>query len=582
MTDATVRTRLADLNFIALMELSLFGLIIAALALKLRLIFVLNINWDEFFFLSKVYDLQRGVLDQPFQTFHVHLFGWLPSVSANEVDQIIAGRGAMFLAGLGTCVFIYLLGRLFFDRLAALFPVLCYLALSSVIEHGASFRADPLCLFLLTGSLYGLLRRPRGALGAVLAGGGVALALMVTIKSSLYLPVIGAVFLCLALSSEAKAPVLRNLLAFAAALFAVYATLTFFHASTLASAEHPGADAVLGRVASKVILIDQFFPRWRYFVLDLLDNFWIWGLVAAGLGLTCHGLWRAKDRRRAGDWLLLTFLIPLGSPVFYRNAFPYFYVLIMVPAIVLCGVWLERIVLGARREGSRRRLALIPCLVLPVVVGFIGHYADNAEDATASQSELIGLVHRLFPQPTAYIDRCSMISSYLKSGFFMSSWGMETYLDRARPIMRDILVTERPAFLIANTRSLDLSLPWQETAVAGGATLLEEDFEVLKRNFVRHWGALYVAGKRFAFETAARDREFEILIPGTYTVEAETDVVIDGLRHRPGSVIELSAATHRAAPTAAPAGVTLRWGDHLARPPHRPSERPIFFGLTGR
>ena len=76
-------------------ERFLLFLILAGLAARAALVFSLNINWDEFFYLSHIYGYERGELAVQLQMFHVHLLGWLTSVSGNEVDQILAARVLM-------------------------------------------------------------------------------------------------------------------------------------------------------------------------------------------------------------------------------------------------------------------------------------------------------------------------------------------------------------------------------------------------------------------------------------------------------------------------------------------------------
>jgi hypothetical protein len=90
------------------------GIVAILLALKLQLIFLQNVNWDEFLFLSMVHSAVRGDLAMALQTVHVHAFSWLPRVSANEVDQIMAARGVMFALQVGTSGLIYLVGRRLF------------------------------------------------------------------------------------------------------------------------------------------------------------------------------------------------------------------------------------------------------------------------------------------------------------------------------------------------------------------------------------------------------------------------------------------------------------------------------------
>lgn len=112
------------------LETGLLVLIALAFALKLHLVFAMNVNWDEFYFLALMHDYLRGALTNPLQTIHVHLFTWLPWISENEVEQVIAARILFLgLAGL-SCGLTYLIGRRFLSHPAALFAVLCYLAFS--------------------------------------------------------------------------------------------------------------------------------------------------------------------------------------------------------------------------------------------------------------------------------------------------------------------------------------------------------------------------------------------------------------------------------------------------------------------
>ena len=204
MTDATSPQSLLGRRITVTMEQGLLLLIGLALALKLQLIFRLNVNWDEFFRLSHVHTYLRDELSIPLQTFFVHFFSWLPVVSTNEVDQVIAARLVMFGLTLGSGALTYLIGRLFLSKAASLFSVLGLLAFSYSVEHGTAFRADPMCAFLFLLSLYLLLARPWPRIGAGLAGGVMALALMISIKASLYLPIFGVIFLSGLIASDRR------------------------------------------------------------------------------------------------------------------------------------------------------------------------------------------------------------------------------------------------------------------------------------------------------------------------------------------------------------------------------------------
>ena len=176
------------------LDACLFLFITIALLLKLSLVFRLKVQWDEFYFLSQVYSGIRGSLPSQFQNFHVHFFTWLSLVSGNEVDQVLAARVVMYLMLAGSCLFTYLIGRQFLNRSGALFGVLCYLSLSNVVKHGASFRADSICSFLFLWTIFLLVKNSRSRSGYLAAGLIMALALMVSLKSAFYLVAIAVIF----------------------------------------------------------------------------------------------------------------------------------------------------------------------------------------------------------------------------------------------------------------------------------------------------------------------------------------------------------------------------------------------------
>lgn len=574
MTDTSLRRHSAAPDLAQLAELGLAALILVALGLKLHLVFVLNINWDEFLFLSLVHEQLRGDLTAQFQTFHVHLFSWLPLVAETEVDQVIAGRLTVYTLGLGACLFTYLIARLFFARLGALFSVLCLLSLHNVVLHGSSFRSDPIAACLMLGAVYALLRQPRNTWSSAAAGTALALALIITVKSAIYLPMIAAIFLQAWLSGRGRKAVLAEMATFVLSLTLAYLALYAFHLASLPAAQPQAPMAFAGSAASKVIVLEQFFPQWRFFLVSLLKSFWVWALLAIGMGLVVAGRRGADGEGRW--WLPLSFLLPLLSLLLYRNAYPYFYVFIISPAIVLCGAWVSRMAGDFASSGAARPLGLAGLLTMTVAAGLFGHYQSNASDSIAPQRELVQLVHRLFPEPVAYIDRNGTISSFPRPVFFMSTWGLEHYRDQGMPVMRRVLTAEQPRFLIANSPVLDLSRSREAILAGYGHALLAEDFQVLRDNFIPHWGLLYVPGKRIALEGGGKPREFEILVPGRYTLEGADTATIGGTALRPGDTLELSAGRHAIHSNGAPAQVTLRWGDHLYRPPGAPSEQAFF------
>lgn len=155
-------------------ERALLILIGTLFAFDFHRLFITNINRDEIFYLSFSYDYQRGVPLNPLQPFHVHLFGWLRSLPGNEAHRILAARGTPWLPIGGSSWFIYAISRRFCSKPASLIAVLLYLSISYVMDHGLSFRTDPIraahfvaALFLLLNDASGptLFSRDGGAAG---------------------------------------------------------------------------------------------------------------------------------------------------------------------------------------------------------------------------------------------------------------------------------------------------------------------------------------------------------------------------------------------------------------------------------
>lgn len=252
--------------------------VVAALAVKFLLIARINVNWDEFYFLELVHQYAQGTLPGRFQTFHVHLFSWLPQLGWTQINQIIAGRAVMQILAMASAYLIYAVARRFVTRRGALFALLAYLSVGAVIEHGASFRVDPIVTYLSLLSLFAILCRPAGLLGAAFAGIAMALAMLLTIKSAFYLVVIAGVFWCMAATMRSR---IKLALAFAIPFSLGIAALFLVHSATLAPQETTGAGAFLRGSASKVLL-ESLFPRAFDFIEVVISNPLVWLMLAEG------------------------------------------------------------------------------------------------------------------------------------------------------------------------------------------------------------------------------------------------------------------------------------------------------------
>jgi len=572
--EAFARRRASRVSWLA-RALALLG--VGSLALHGLLVLRWNVNWDEFHYLSYVYEAARGELAYAWATFHVHLFGWLRGVGGTEVDQVLVARGVSLLALAGSALLLYRIALRLFEREAALVVPLAYLTFGYVIHHGASFRPDPYCALLLLFALDRLLP-PAGRRSAALGGAAMALAAAITIKAMLHVALVAAALLVLVVASpRTRRRRLESAAWFAGVFCALAPLLMLLHRASVTVTGQGTPTRFLTMAASNVFGTGVLFPRRRVVVEGIEQNPLFWLLLAASV-LLCLAALRRRDGARERALLLLLFAAPVASLAVYRNAFQYFYVF-MLPtvAIAACGV----VDFALRRASARARWigpAASLVVALGLVSGELATFRRHLADETAVQRQLLAVVHRMFPEPVPYVDRCSMVSSFPKVGFFMSSLGLQRYRETGEPDFGELL-RERPVpFLVANTISLRLDLP--DRILAGKPySLRREDIALIRDNFVHHWGLVFVQGKRLDFTERAGPIEFEILAAGPFTLEAEGEVEIDGAPIAPGATVELSAGRHRAVALGGTRGAILRWGERLWRPDFPPLVDPIFLDL---
>jgi hypothetical protein len=533
--------------------------VVAALVFKLVLAFRMNVHWDEFYFLSLVHDYLRGVLASRLQTFHVHLFSWLPALGFDEVGQIIAGRVVMAFVAIGSALAVYGIARQFMPRASALFGVLSYLSVSMVIEYGASFRADPPAAFLSLLSMLLVLRRVDRLAVPALAGALMAAAMMITIKSVFYLGVAAIVVWCMSGGMRDR---LRAATAFGVALGVVFALLYAIHAGSLSLAPPQATTSVLGQTASKMFL-SGLLPRWQALLIAVVGNLQFSLLLAAG-GVVA---WRAaRDPAKPGGlskWLPLALCLPILTPLFYRNAFPYYYAFILPPGAVLAGLaygWCRTQALDAGRPHAA---ALVTALIVAQCVMLAGFLLLRLPDRIAPQRALFAAVHTMFPEPVHYIDGSAVLATFPWSGFFMSRWGIEVYRAAGRPVFADIVAHDQPPLLVVDTLSLQAALVPGHPVIPEGE-LLPEDIAFLNAHYVQLWGMLFVPGKRF-HGTAPGDGAFDIAIAGDYRFEAAGAAELDGQAVSPGAVVHLGLGSHRLVGAPGTGEVVLLWAN--ARPP---------------
>jgi len=530
------------------------------------LIFALEINWDEFLYLSLIYDYQRGDLAKSLQVFQVLLLGWTTLVPGNEVDQILVGRLFMLVVVTGTSALIYALARSFFDRIASLAAALAFSSAGFTIVHGASFRADPLAAFLIMLSLTAMARGDRRHAPMLLAGTAAAVAALVTIKVALYAPAftgIAAWRLCTATDRRVMLKWLAGIAITAATAFALLYGLQL---ALIDHASNANSQAMLGRAARVQFLEYGVLPRRAEIVRAALLSPVQTILVLAGAIGVLVALLRGRTGERWPSLAIAGCGATLLCLLIYRNAFPYFFAFIFPPATLLIAWAVDN------NELLKRRIGAV-FLALVMLVPAILVAKAWSERVMPPQREVVDAVHEIFRQPVPMIDHSHMVGSFPKRGFFMSTWGMAGY--RARPpIFANILQRETVPLLLLDSPRLAEAVGARQ-AMDPSDRLHDEDRTILRENYVRHWGPIWVAGKRL--DPSGSPRRFEIRIPGEYTLEGEA-MLIDDKRVAGGGVVRLNRGPHRfEAQSQLPR--ILRWGDHLYRPAGPEPNGPLFVGF---
>ncbi len=542
------------------------------LAAKIPLLWQINVNWDEFYFLNLVYARARGALTQVFQTAYTEIFLWLTSIHGYEVAQVVVARGVMLALLAVTALLIWRLAARWASPVAAGAAPLAYLASSPVLRHGDSFRADSMLAPLTLAILLLFTNRTAGPRANVAAGACFGVALALTVKAALLVPVLLACALLEQVTPEVAwrsrlGATLRRLLMFGLVAAVVAGVILLLHRLSLGAVplESPGQFAA--RASGTTLLHVPLFPRRDYFQAIVYADLVTWILIAIGLIA-------AFSQRR---YALAAFGLSLLPIAFYRNTFPYYYVAMLGPACVLAAAGVDAILALVRRtadQAAARRMLLAAVIALSLQAAL--HLFQLREDRQSQQRATIAAVHRIFPHPVPYIDHSGMVSSFPKTNFFMTSWGLEEYRARGVGFMGEVMSRFKPPLLLANREMLEpessLFRSW----------LFPEDQDLIRKFFLPYWGPIYIAGAE-ANLTSAEAANVQLPYAGRYRLNTSAPVVVDGqLRHN-GDVIEVGESPHatvEAAPgDTPPVDVRFYWAAAEAPPREAPPDMSLYFGL---
>lgn len=530
--------------------------------IKFWLISRLNINWDEFYFLSNVHAATRGELTQGLQTAYTHLFSWLPRVQGDEIRQILVARTLMVVLLGISAVLIQRLAMRWFSCTVAWTAALGFLVLSPVLHHGGSFRADSLLLPLELGALVVLTNPiPDARRSGLVAGLLLGCATAISIKAALLAPVVMGLGIG---NPRDWRPGLRRLLWLAASASITAAILLGGHLLSLASPGTETAGAAAQHALQKTVGDSSWFPQSSTLSAQLRADCVAWLLAGAGF---VRALWRRQ-------WSIAACAMALLPILFYRNSFSYFYVVMWGPACLMIASTsqgLQELAARAARPGAVNCAAVaLPALLLAQGLARVPHLAIPRQGA---QRELVAAVHEIFPRPVAYMDHSGMIAAFRKANFFMSTWGVEQYLALGQPFVPPALMQYRPALLVSNRSvitpgSLAFSL------------LLAQDRQLIQSFYQPYWGPIRIAGAAAVLKPGA-PVALQFPFGGRYRLESREPIRIDGLLQSPQSVITVPEdkpelhveidSQHSAAES-----VRLLWAD--ARPaPAQPPPPPDYY-----
>lgn len=539
----------------------------AILVAKFALASRINVNWDEFYFLTHVHSLLRGELTLLLQGAYSHAFRWIGAVGGDEMQQIVVLRLVMCALLVASACLLYGTARLWASPAGALIAVLCFLASWPVMSHGASFRADSMLLPLTLGAIYFAMRRGPNRLGdELLAGACLGLALVVTIKATLALP---AICLMLILPDALRPADARATRAGSAARIlltagALATVLIAMHGAQIAAPGGPAGGLAVGIPDASLINV-PFAPRRDYFLRLVTTDYIYWAAVAAGLIVAI----RLKAYAAAAAALTL---LPI---LFYRNAFPYYYPPMMAPASILIGLAADRLM---HESPVSRRLRLgVPAVAAACLVLMLGAWDDAMRlrfDDQAKQRAVVAAVHRVFPKPVPYIDHSGMIATFPKANFLMSTWGVEAYRRGGQSFMARAATRSCPPLLLVN-----------HVVLVRGSLLYrqlgETDRRLLETGYVGYWGPIRVAGSEVNLVPDG-STSIEILCGGRYRVESPSPVVLNGAVLRDGDVVDLPAGNSSLAPAQAQTAamhVRLLWADAHTPPVNEPPSLPLYAPL---
>lgn len=526
---------------------------IFVLALQLHLALTRSINWDEFHFLGQVHNFARGEFTSPMQTLHVRMFAWLAGLDMAGVDQIRIARLFMLSAEAVTCGAIVMIARRFVSLPYAIMCALAYLSSGYVMQHGWSFRTDPMATALSMSAL-AILARSKFSIGAIV---GFALlmgtAFMVTIKIVLFAPAFAGI--AWLRWSEAEFSIRRALqiAALPAAAMLVAAGLFYLHGLSLGEADD--AANLVGHSGESMFIMGGS-PNLRY-----MKFAFFYALPLAGALMFLPFAMGRRDGITSAEKMALIGLIAMAiTPFYYLNTFPYFYAFLFAPIAAALGIALEAV---SARYGRNFVTAIFAGWAMMLWVA-------EGESQLEKQRKIQVAATEMFDEPVAYFDFAVALPRLSKANNFLTTWGLKKYLNGLEPKYTSIMADRPVPMLLAMEPEINPSLLSAMEDLPRGFEFFPKDLAAFKSTYRPVWGPIYIAGLTLK---PGETRKWHVWVPGPYKADAAIDV--DGRTYPAGAVINLPrGAITVSAPTDAASG--LLWGETINIPDEAAPQRPYW------
>ena len=521
------------------------------LAAQFTMVFTRAVNWDEFWFYYHVDEFAKGRLAEPLQSLHVRLFAWLPALSGSSVTKVVIARLTMFACELATLAAIYRIARRFAPQAEALICALLYVSAGYVLQHGFSFRTDPMITAALMWSMAILVKERLGwwQLGA--AAFLLAIALMISIKIVLYLPAFAGIAWLRWREDGGGWRVPVSLTAMLIATLAFASGIYLWHSQALSGEATP---AGMAGSAARWMFFLGVPPYWAMIVKSAMFS----PILLILAIMTPFLLFRSQRPTRerialAGLWVIVL------TPAFYTNTAGYFYVFMLAPVAAGCA-------LAVCRATQRYHAMGVSIAILAVGMGI---FALEDRSTIARQYALVDVMERTFPEGTAYFDHNGMVPHLQKANYLMTPSAVSNYRASGRNSFREAMEQRPVPVVLGNWPHMIDTLEGKDDTL-----LLPGDLAAWRENYIAFWGPIFIAGKLLDAGETRDDEEF--LVPGRYSV-LDAPVVMDGRAFQPGDVLQIERGFHD---LHAPRGAArLQWGERLAPPVEDYKDEPIYVGF---